>query len=168
MSEPEEIVDLVEQAPGVVVVTDAPDERVQLAGPDDSVLEVITPAASVATVYDPASETIAVVAPGPVGPVGPPGPPGPQGEPGQGIVGPVGPIGPVGPQGEPGVARSYTHYQQVAAAAWSIAHGLGCYPDVTIIDSAGSVLGADVVYISPDLLEVRSRAAFSGTAILRG
>jgi hypothetical protein len=168
MSDPEEIVDLVEPAPVVVVVTDAPDERVQLAGPDDSLLEVITPAAAVVTVYDPAPETIAIVAPGPVGRVGPPGPRGPQGEPGQGIIGPVGPIGPEGPQGVPGVARTFTHHQQVAAAVWSITHGLGCYPDVTIIDTAYTVLAADVVYLNPDLLEVRANVAFSGSAILRG
>ncbi|NTU83044.1 MAG: hypothetical protein HGA45_27360 [Chloroflexales bacterium] len=169
MSDPAEILHLVELEAPVVVVADAPDARVTLAGPDDSVLELITPAATVATVFDPAPETIAVVAPGPQGipgPVGPQGPPGVVGP--QGLVGPVGPSGPEGPQGEPGVARSYTHQQQVAAAVWLVEHRMGVYPDVTVIDTAGTVLGADVRYLSPDQLEVRASAAFSGTAILRG
>jgi hypothetical protein len=166
MSEPVEVIHLVEPAAAVLVVTGVADGRVVVAGPVDSLLEVVTPAPSLATLVEQPAETIAIVAQGPQGPQGEVGPQGPQGE--LGPQGPRGLQGDQGDQGEPGPTVSYIHHQQVAAAVWSIAHGMSCYPDVTLLDSTGRVLGADVHYLSPDLLEVRATAAFSGTAILRG
>lgn len=173
MSDPDaEIIELVAPTVGVVTLVATDDETVQLAGPDDTLLEVVTPAPSLATLVEQPDETIAIVAQGPQGPQGEPGPQGPQGEVGsqgpRGLQGEPGPQGLQGDQGEPGPTVSYTHHQQVAAAVWVVAHGMSCYPDVTLLDTTGRLLGADVHYLSPDLLEVRATAAFSGTAILRG
>lgn len=119
---------------------------------------------------------------GPQGIVGPQGDTGPQGEPGpqgiqgiQGIQGEVGPqgeqgeIGPQGIQGEvgpPGVDgyTHYVHHQMVAAATWEITHNLGRYPTVTIVDSGGTIVIGDLIYLDDDRVRAVFSAAFGGTA----
>ena len=59
-----------------------------------------------------------------------PGPPGPPG--GPGAAGPQGPTGPTGP-------AAHVHQQLTPAATWTVRHGLGFHPDVTVI-----VAGAEV------------------------
>lgn len=61
---------------------------------------------------------------------------------------------------------SYVHVQNEASNEWSIAHNLGKYPSVTVVDSAGSVVYGDVVYDSDHRLTVRFTSAFSGKAYL--
>lgn len=84
--------------------------------------------------------------------------------------GPAGPPGPQGPQGDPGApglsGASYVHTQSMPDADWSIAHNLGRYPSVTVVDSAGTVVFGNVEYISVNLVIVHFNGAFGGAAFL--
>lgn len=70
----------------------------------------------------------------------------------------------VGGINQPTVA--YHHTQSVASATWVINHYLGWYPNVTIVDSSGSVVEGDTIYVSNTLLTVTFSGAFSGNAYL--
>lgn len=78
-------------------------------------------------------------------------------------VGAPGPQGPPGPAGAAG--GTYIHNQATPAAVWTITHGLGYQPNVTVVDSAGSQVEGDVTYSGPDVI-VSFSAAFAGTAYL--
>lgn len=85
----------------------------------------------------------------------------------QGPMGPPGQQGPQGDPGEPGLSgASYVHTQSVPEADWSIAHGLGRYPSVTVVDSAGTVVFGNVEYVSVNLVNVHFNGAFGGAAFL--
>lgn len=64
------------------------------------------------------------------------------------------------------ILSTYTHTQGSASSEWVINHGLGKYPSVTIVDSAGSVVHGDVIYDNDQRLTVRFTSAFSGKAYL--
>lgn len=89
-----------------------------------------------------------------------------------GIAGPQGPagestVGPEGPPGPPGEgAFVYTHDQLVPSDTWTIAHGLGGYPGVNVVDSAGTQVEGGVTYLDANTVVVSFSAAFSGTAHL--
>jgi len=84
-----------------------------------------------------------------------------------GVPGPPGPQGAQGPQGAPGLSgASYVHTQSVPDANWAIAHGLGRYPSVTVVDSAGTVVFGDVEYVSVNLVVVHFNGSFGGAAFL--
>lgn len=88
-----------------------------------------------------------------------------QGEPGPtGATGPAGPTGATGPTGPP--ASTYIHTQSVPAAVWTITHNLGQYPSVTVVDSAGSAVEGDGVYVSANVITITFTAAFAGVAYL--
>lgn len=61
---------------------------------------------------------------------------------------------------------TYTHTQTSASAQWTITHSLNCFPSVTVVDSAGSVVVGDVEYISATTVRVTFVAAFAGKAYL--
>ena len=61
---------------------------------------------------------------------------------------------------------TYTHTQTSASAIWTITHSLNCFPSVTVVDSAGSVVVGDVEYISANVVRVTFIAAFAGKAYL--
>jgi hypothetical protein len=84
-----------------------------------------------------------------------------------------GPPGDKGDQGDPGIqgppglsGGSYAHDQSTASAIWSITHNLGYKPNVSIVDSAGSQVEGDVVYLDLNSLEVHFAFAFGGWAYL--
>lgn len=81
-----------------------------------------------------------------------------------GVQGPPGPPGPRGPAGDGD--KHYVHTQGVPAAAWTIVHGLGKYPAVTLEDSTGEEVEGAISYDGPNQLTVTFSAAFSGRAIL--
>ena len=60
----------------------------------------------------------------------------------------------------------YAYEQTVAAATWSITHNMGKYPSVTIVDSAGSAVVGDVLYIDENTLTVSFTGACLGYAYL--
>lgn len=76
-----------------------------------------------------------------------------------------GPQGPAGEQGEPGIDAHYTHAQGVAATVWNVAHNLGKYPAVSVIDSGGSEVIGSVDHDSVNALTLTFSAAFSGIAV---
>lgn len=61
---------------------------------------------------------------------------------------------------------TYTHTQASASATWTITHNLNCFPSVTVVDSAGSVVVGDIVYISANVVSITFVAAFGGKAYL--
>lgn len=78
-----------------------------------------------------------------------------------------GPQGAQGETGTPGLSgASYVHTQSVPEADWSIAHGLGRYPSVTVVDSAGTVVFGNVEYVSANQVVVHFNGAFGGSAYL--
>lgn len=110
-------------------------------------------------------ESIGVI--GPRGVTGPTGPTGPAGTPGtQGIPGSTGPTGPQGPPGDGIDAISYRHIQSVSSNIWEINHNLGWYPNITVVDSAGSIVEGEVDYTDENNLVLSFASAFSGVAYL--
>jgi len=87
-----------------------------------------------------------------------------------GVPGPPGPMGPQGLPGTPGApglsGANYVHNQAVPAADWIINHGLGRYPSVTVVDSAGTTVIGNVEYVSPNDVAIHFTAAFGGSAYL--
>lgn len=62
--------------------------------------------------------------------------------------------------------QTYRHVQSVPASSWTIAHNLGCWPSVTVIDSAGSVVIGKVSYISNNQVLLEFASPFSGEAFI--
>ena len=50
--------------------------------------------------------------------------------------------------------KTFTHNQYMPASTWDIVHGLNKYPSVSIVDSAGTVVVADVQYIDLNKITV--------------
>lgn len=65
-----------------------------------------------------------------------------------------------------GLDQTYMHRQTSASNTWTIEHGLGKHPSVTVVDSAGSVVMGEVQYISDNTIVISFRGTFSGTAYL--
>jgi collagen type I alpha len=61
---------------------------------------------------------------------------------------------------------AYTHTQGVASTTWVINHGLGFFPNLTTIDSAGTIYEGEIAYTNSDSLTVTFSSAFSGKAYL--
>ena len=61
---------------------------------------------------------------------------------------------------------TYTHTQNTPSATWTITHNLNCFPSVSVVDSAGSVVIGDVNYTNANTLVVTFAAAFGGKAYL--
>lgn len=64
------------------------------------------------------------------------------------------------------VVTTYTHNQLSAAAVWTIAHGLGRIPQITIIDSGGDEVEGASAYPDLNTVILSFSAAFGGTAYL--
>lgn len=109
-------------------------------------------------------EVIKVSDPGVAGPQGPVGPQGATGA--VGPVGPQGAQGPQGPQGDPSGPVSYTHTQYSASASWTINHNLGYRPNVTVSDSAGTIIEGAIMYPNSSTIILTFSSAFAGTAYL--
>ena len=62
--------------------------------------------------------------------------------------------------------RAYIHNQTSPAAIWTITHSLNKYPSVSIVDSAYQEVIGEVEYLTPNTLEVRFTAPFSGQAFI--
>lgn len=62
------------------------------------------------------------------------------------------------------ISLTYIHEQIMSSSEWIVSHRLGKYPSVTIVDSAGSVVYGDVIYISKDEVLIKFSSEFSGKA----
>lgn len=81
------------------------------------------------------------------------------------IGGRQGPPGPPGPAGDPGLV-SYQHAEAAASVAWTVVHPLPFRPNVTVVDSAGTVLYADVAYLDDQTIEITFSWPTAGYAYL--
>lgn len=74
--------------------------------------------------------------------------------------------GPQGPQGPPGggAGATYTHIQSAAAAVWTVAHNLGRYPSITVVDNLGGQLYPDVRYVDADIAQITHSVPLTGRA----
>lgn len=81
--------------------------------------------------------------------------------------GPVGPMGPVGPQGPQGSGvGSFVHNQVIPATIWTVVHDLVYPPAVTVIDSAGTVLLANVTFVDATTITVEHGFPTAGSVYL--
>lgn len=61
---------------------------------------------------------------------------------------------------------SYIHEQVVPSYTWTVNHGLGKYPSVSVVDSGGSNVIGDINHISDDELIISFGFPFGGKAFL--
>ena len=61
---------------------------------------------------------------------------------------------------------AYAHTQGSASATWTINHNLDFYPNVTVADSAGTIVEGEIAYTSRNQIVLTFSAAFSGKAYL--
>lgn len=60
----------------------------------------------------------------------------------------------------------YVHIQENASATWSITHGLGFVPNITVVDTAGTVVEGSYNYPNSNTVVLTFVGAFSGRAYL--
>lgn len=60
----------------------------------------------------------------------------------------------------------HTHDQGVANTTWTITHALPYYPNVTVVDSAGTKVEGDIQYVNSTTIQLTFSGAFSGKAYL--
>jgi hypothetical protein len=60
----------------------------------------------------------------------------------------------------------YVHIQEVASATWNITHGLGFTPNITVVDTAGTVVEGSYNYPNSNTVVLTFIGAFSGRAYL--
>lgn len=80
------------------------------------------------------------------------------------IIGETGPQGPVG-QVDP-ASLGYAHTQNTPSTTWTISHGLGFIPNITVIDSGGTVVEGSYNYPNANTVVLTFSSAFSGKAYL--
>lgn len=61
---------------------------------------------------------------------------------------------------------AYHHIQSVSSAVWTVNHNLGWKPNVTVQDSAGTIVEGEITYTSSNSLTLTFTGAFSGNAYL--
>lgn len=60
----------------------------------------------------------------------------------------------------------YMHIQENASTTWSITHGLGFMPNITVVDTAGTVVEGSYNYPDTNTVVLTFVGAFSGRAYL--
>lgn len=79
----------------------------------------------------------------------------------------IGETGPQGPVGEIDYGQlGYVHLQNSASTTWSITHGLGFIPNITVVDSGGTVVEGSYNYPDEDTVVLTFSSEFSGKAYL--
>ena len=61
---------------------------------------------------------------------------------------------------------AYAHTQGTANATWTINHNLDFYPNVTVVDSGGTIVEGEISYTTRNQVVLTFSAAFSGKAYL--
>lgn len=61
---------------------------------------------------------------------------------------------------------AYQHTQGQASTTWTIEHNLSFMPNVTVVDSGGNLVEANVTYTSVTALTLTFSSAISGVAYL--
>lgn len=81
--------------------------------------------------------------------------------------GPQGATGATGAAGETLYSDlSYIHTQNSALATWTITHNLHFIPNITVVDSGGTVVEGSYNYTNSSTVVLTFSAAFSGKAYL--
>ena len=60
----------------------------------------------------------------------------------------------------------YIYYQNTPSDTWTISHNLTFHPNVTVVDSGGSIVEGEISYPNPATVLLTFAAAFSGNAYL--
>ena len=63
-------------------------------------------------------------------------------------------------------AVAFAHTQGVSSNSWTITHNLNFYPNVTVVDSAGTIVEGEITYTNRNSLVLNFQTAFSGNAYL--
>lgn len=75
--------------------------------------------------------------------------------------------GTVGPQGIPGAAAgTFVFTQDSPSALWTIAHELGAFPNVTVVDTLSRQVEADIVYVDANTVTAGFANPATGQAFL--
>lgn len=79
-------------------------------------------------------------------------------------------IGETGPQGPAGTFNptdlGYVHIQNTPSTTWTITHGLGFIPNITVVDSGGTVVEGSYNYPNANTVVLTFSSLFSGKAYL--
>lgn len=62
------------------------------------------------------------------------------------------------------VSSSFVYTQSVSASTWTVTHGLGFFPSVTVVDNGGNMVIGDVLYITENQVSISFSASFGGKA----
>jgi len=73
-------------------------------------------------------------------------------------------VGPVGPAGPPGPDVTYVHTQGSPSATWAVTHSLGKFPAVEVVDSGGSSVLVDVLFVDANHVTLTFGSPTSGKA----
>ena len=60
--------------------------------------------------------------------------------------------------------KNFVYVQATSSDIWEITHNLNKYPAVTVVDSGGSVVIGEIVYIDKNNVRITFASAFSGKA----
>lgn len=60
--------------------------------------------------------------------------------------------------------KNFVYVQATSSDIWEITHNLNKYPAVTVVDSGGSVVIGEIVYIDENNVRITFASAFSGKA----
>ena len=60
--------------------------------------------------------------------------------------------------------KNFVYVQATSSDIWEITHNLNKYPAVTVVDSGGSVVVGEIVYIDKNNIRITFASAFSGKA----
>lgn len=60
----------------------------------------------------------------------------------------------------------YVHIQNSISNEWNIAHNLGFFPNITVLDNANRVIEADIQYVNINNAKIVMNVSISGTAYL--
>ena len=72
-------------------------------------------------------------------------------------------MGPPGPPG-PGGGSTYTHAQEIPLPVWTAAHNLGRFPSVSVVDTLGRQVFADVAWVDENIVQITHGSAIAGKA----
>lgn len=61
---------------------------------------------------------------------------------------------------------TFIHEQGVASPVWNVEHNLNKYPAVSVVDSAGNEIIAEVTYLDLNNITITMTSAFKGKAFL--
>lgn len=61
---------------------------------------------------------------------------------------------------------AYHHVQGISSDTWDVTHNLGFYPNVTTMDSGGSIVEGELEHLSAYRIQITFSAPISGNAYL--